>query len=47
MGFKVFSNNLEKEIQSSMTEFTGDAVVLNSYDEDEVGGTAKSRDEVQ
>lgn len=44
---KVFPNNLEKEVESSKREFAGDGVALNSYDEDEVGGTAERHDEVQ
>lgn len=41
MGLKVFPNDLEEEVQSSTAKFAGDGVVLNGYDEDEVGGTAK------
>lgn len=47
MGLKVFPNNLGKEVQSPMTELAGDGVVLNSYDEDEVGGRANRHGEVQ
>lgn len=43
MGLKVFPNDLEEEVQSSTAKFAGDGVVLNGYDEDEVGGTAKKR----
>lgn len=38
---------LEKEVKSIMTNFADDTLILNSYDEDWAGGTAKRHDGTQ